>query len=139
VLDGFIGLWDENGNLIGASHATFIDQSAPAIQCLRRNLQALNLLNTSTLLKGSALPLLKSLAKNGASFDLIYIDPPYNQSSLQEEALQIIDSSSLLTGDGLLFLETAAITPLSLPLSTLSLTKKRKCGSSNLLQFTNSQ
>ena len=71
----------------------------------------------------------------GKTFDLIYIDPPY-EKGLQEKTLVLIDSLQLLHAGGLLFVEESSKKELEIPpLKTIQLQKKRKVGSTFLYQF----
>ncbi len=117
----------------GASSATFIEKERLAANTLRKNLESLNLTSQSTLLIGDVLTLLKKL--KGKTFDLIYVDPPY-EKGFQEKTLLLIDTLGLLAPDGLLFLEESSSHPLSFsPLKSLALQKTRKVGSTSLYQF----
>ena len=73
---------------------------------------------------------LKRLA--GQSFDLIYVDPPY-EDDLYEDSLHSIDSNLLLRRDGILFVEARVLKKFNL--KTLALKKTRKIGSTNLFEF----
>ena len=128
----------------GASHATFIDQNKTAIECIKKNLQNLSLLEAATIIISDVLIALKKLEKKGEQFDLIYVDPPYNQRvktstrSIQESILLFLDSSSLLSAQGTLFIEdlyTKDDLLSTLPLTTLALQSKRKIGSSSLYEY----
>ena len=118
----------------GASHATFIEKHPAVLRCLRHNLANLNLLSRSTILATDALVALKKLAKKKVVFDLIYIDPPYKEETLQQEILFFLDASALLHSNGLIFVEVASNTTLP-ELECLTLEKKRKVGSSHLFQY----
>jgi 16S rRNA (guanine(966)-N(2))-methyltransferase RsmD len=63
----------------GASHATFIEQNRQAISCIRENISLLQLEQQATLIPTDAARALKILGKQEALFDLVYIDPPYDQ------------------------------------------------------------
>jgi 16S rRNA (guanine966-N2)-methyltransferase len=60
----------------GASHATFVESSRPALQALRRNLHALELGDVTTVLPIPVERVLKTPPWR-APFDLIFLDPPY--------------------------------------------------------------
>lgn len=117
----------------GAKEATFIEKDRSALKALRENLNELDLSPLSTLLAGDVLLLLQKL--KGKSFNLIYIDPPYEQG-LQEKTLVLIDKLHLLHIGGLLFIEESSQKELEIPsLTTMHLQKKRKVGSTFLYQF----
>ncbi len=70
----------------GATHATFVDQSAAAIACIRKNIDALDFRDRATILRADSTRWLK---KNSTQFDIAYIDPPYDRSDLYGEILHI--------------------------------------------------
>ena len=128
----------------GASHATFVDQNKTAIECIKKNVLNLSLLSVTTIMISDVMTALKKLEKKGEQFDLIYVDPPYNQQvktpthSIQESILIYLDSSSLLSTEGTLFIEdlyTKDDLLGTLPLKNLSLHSKRKIGSSSLYEY----
>ncbi|WP_420421608.1 16S rRNA (guanine(966)-N(2))-methyltransferase RsmD [Simkania sp.] len=124
----------------GASHATFLEKNRLALQAIHKNLTNLQLSDHATVLPGDALLSLKKLAQKNASFDLIYIDPPYGQKvpgssqTLLDATLAFIDTSNLLTPSGILFLEEA--TAPTVALTHLTLEKQRPVGDSHLYQYT---
>ena len=115
----------------GAQKATFIEKNTLALKALRDNLSDLNLNPQSTVYAGDVLSLLPKL--KGETYDLIYIDPPYNKG-LGIQTLALIDSLQLLTSNGLLFLEEGENLSLP-PLTHLEAKKKRKMGNTFLYQF----
>jgi 16S rRNA (guanine966-N2)-methyltransferase len=129
---GAIGL---EGLSRGAAHATFVDNDKQAIRCLQENVRALELENQCTILCGDALTALKRLVKAQKQFDLIYIDPPYRHA-LYQPLLQLLDESTLLAPNGILFVEEASPSHLNTPLSHLTLNKTRKFGNSLLHELT---
>lgn len=117
----------------GASFATFIEKDRRALESLRENIKKLGLEKQTQVLIGDVLTLLKKLSQS--SFDLIFIDPPY-EKGLQIKTLELIDKLELLADDGLLFVEESAQSELTFPpFSTLQYRKKRKVGSTFLYEF----
>jgi 16S rRNA (guanine(966)-N(2))-methyltransferase RsmD len=117
----------------GATEATFIEKNPLTIKALRENLNDLDLSPLSTLYAGDVLNLIHKL--KGKSFDLIYIDPPY-EKGLAEKALALVDSLDLLHVEGLLFLEESGNKELVFPeLTHLKVKKKRKVGSTFLYEI----
>lgn len=118
----------------GASHATFVDFHKQAIQCLKENIKMLQLEEQSTILMKDALTALKALKNRGALFDLIYIDPPYDQDPFP--ILQFLDENPLLAEAGFLFFEEQS--PSKIPIEQLQNLKwiqERKFGTTILNQF----
>ncbi len=117
----------------GASESTFIEKDRSALKALRENLAHHDLSPLATLLPGDVLILLKKL--KGKTFDLIYVDPPY-EKGLQEKTLHLIDKFHLLHIGGLLFIEESSHTALEIPpLNNIEFQKRRKVGSTSLYQF----
>lgn len=120
----------------GASHATFVDASRLACQCINKNLKNFELENEATVLCGDVLKQLDRLAKQ-EPFNLIYIDPPYGEGHIPD-VLKKIDQTKLLTQGGRLFAEesSTAIKELeSLPLQTLRKVQERRYGNSTVIEF----
>lgn len=104
----------------GAAHVTFVEKDPKALQAIATNLKAFKIEERAfTLLKGDVLALLKRLVKREKEFEIIYIDPPYELAPiLLPELLKLIDSSSLLTQGGILFVEAGS--HISFPLASLN-------------------
>ncbi|MCB1107675.1 MAG: 16S rRNA (guanine(966)-N(2))-methyltransferase RsmD [Chlamydiia bacterium] len=120
----------------GAKSATFIEKNPSAFKTLEENLSNLDLFSQATVLKGDVFTLLKRL--KGETFDLIYIDPPYEQG-LAEKALLLLDEFNLLHSGGIALIEEAGQRELSLPsFNHFKMSKKRKIGSTLLYEFTRS-
>lgn len=117
----------------GAKEATFIEKDRAALKVLRENLNTLDLTPLSKLLAGDVLTLIKKL--KGKTFELIYVDPPY-EKGLQEKTLVLIDQLDLLHPEGLLFIEESSQKELEIfSLKNIELLKKRKVGSTFLYEF----
>ena len=61
----------------GMDKAVFIDKDAKSLETVRHNLQVTGLAEQAEVYKNDAERALKALAKREASFDLIFLDPPY--------------------------------------------------------------
>jgi 16S rRNA (guanine966-N2)-methyltransferase len=72
----------------GASHATFVDASRLACQCITKNLHHLFLEKEATVLCGNVLHMIDRLARQ-QPFTLIYIDPPYDEGYIPEVLMRI--------------------------------------------------
>lgn len=118
----------------GASHSTFVDHNRQVIHVLKENLKALELEEKATIMMKEALPALKALKNGGSLFDLIYIDPPYDQDPFP--ILQFLDENPLLSPEGHLFFEEGS--PSKIPIHRLHHLKwieGRKFGTTILNQF----
>ena len=77
---------------------------------------------------------LRMLARQGETFDLIFIDPPYERR-LIEPSLKIIDNETLLRDSGVLIAEHSVREQITLHLENLNLTDQRRYGSTTLSFF----
>ena len=84
----------------GAESAVFVDQSREAVKLVRDNLKTCNL--HGTVLQMDSLSFLKSCG----SFDLIFVDPPYD-SPVYDEVLKTINLVDILSDGGIIICETA--------------------------------
>jgi len=104
ILDDVLDLFAGSGSLgieahsRGAKNVVFVDQAFNAIKVINQNIEELKIKPSSTVFHMDAF-----LYMNQAniSFDLIFLDPPYHQISI-EECLMKIDTKKLLKDDGLI-------------------------------------
>ncbi len=110
----------------GAASATLVDASPQAAKVITENVQRCKFESRARLVRADALLALPRLSAE-APFDLILLDPPYNQG-LIPQALEKIDSLQLLADDGIICAESAAEEELS-DYGRLQLLERRKYGS----------
>ena len=89
----------------GADSVVFIDQSREAVKIIRENLKACGL--SAPVLQQEALSYLRGCG----SFDLIFVDPPY-ESGLYEPVLNVINSVDILSDGGIIVCESRRETPM---------------------------
>ncbi|MHB8840221.1 MAG: 16S rRNA (guanine(966)-N(2))-methyltransferase RsmD [Candidatus Aquicultor sp.] len=92
----------------GAKAAYFIDTGNEAIHLIKKNLEATGLGDAAVVVKADADKAVKRLTKDGAKFDLIFLDPPYRISVSFLDAILIALGHHVLQSDGLLVLEHSA-------------------------------
>ena len=106
VLDLFAG----SGNLglealsRGMERAVFIDASQQAIKVIKDNITTLRLSERVEVYRNDAFKALGVLAKKGAKFNLILLDPPYGKVPITGLLASII-AGDLLADDGLIMCE----------------------------------
>ncbi len=87
----------------GAGEATFIDSSSRVCRQLKQHLDMLEADN-AIIHTQAVLNWIKQAASQSTSFDVIFIDPPYN-SDLLQASIDAILAAGLLASHGLLYTE----------------------------------
>lgn len=88
----------------GAQRAVFVDNSHKAVSCMKENLAHTHLENEALVMESDALAAIRRLALQGAKFDLIFLDPPYD-AGLEMPVLKALDKTNLLAVNGLVIVE----------------------------------
>ena len=96
----------------GAAELLLIENNATAFRQLEASRQLLDATG-ATLLRANTLTWLESATAN-SSFDIVFLDPPFG-SNLLDKILPLVVSKQLVAGDGLIYVETATDTSLSVP------------------------
>ena len=89
----------------GAISATFIDNST--VEIIRDNINRANFLDNCNVLRGDFEKILRKLAKENLTFDLIFSDPPYAKG-LSQKSLKLVAELNLLKENGLMIIEHGA-------------------------------
>ncbi|MBR4153039.1 MAG: 16S rRNA (guanine(966)-N(2))-methyltransferase RsmD [Selenomonadaceae bacterium] len=97
----------------GASSATFID--AATAEIIRENINRSKFENCKVL-RGDFEKILSKLAKENATFDLIFSDPPYAKG-LSQKSLKLVAELNLLSDGGLMIIEHGAEEILDVPIN----------------------
>jgi 16S rRNA (guanine966-N2)-methyltransferase len=135
VLDLFAG----TGNLSiealsrGAAKAVLVDASARSATTIRENLRRLGLTARTEVWVAPAPRALKSLANRGEVFDMIFLDPPYDQG-LVEASLKLLGRGMLLGDTGTIVAEHSTREVVSSRYGSLVLNDQRRYGDT-LLSF----
>lgn len=88
----------------GAESAVFVDNRRTCLDTVRKNLVRTHMLQQAELILGDALAVLRRLAAEGRTFDIIFADPPYGAAALGPVAAAVAESGLLAPG-GLLVME----------------------------------
>jgi len=64
----------------GAGRAVFVEKSTLAVSCLRENLETAGVAALATVLNMPVARALLLLSKHGETFDLVFMDPPYERA-----------------------------------------------------------
>lgn len=120
----------------GAAHCTFLEKDFENLAALRKNIELFNVQHQATILAGDVKKSLK-LALQGAPFNFIYFDPPYDDTSLVEAVFAFFAAHpQILAADGVLFFETSPrIFPEPPVASPFTLGKRYSFGSTVVYTF----
>ncbi len=93
----------------GAAEVVFVENHAPAVTLIRRNLASLEIRNGATVLASDALRGLQTLASRLEAetprHDYIFLDPPYSAAKDYTRVLEFLGSGELLGPSGIVIAE----------------------------------
>lgn len=95
----------------GAQKAVFVDESNICEQVIERNLNFTKLYDKAIILKKDALSAISYLHSTNESFDIIFMDPPYNKG-LIEPTLTAIINTKVLKKEGYIIVEHSSKVPI---------------------------
>lgn len=117
----------------GAKKAVFIDQSSLAIECIKKNIQALGVERQTEVYQGD---IFRVLAKLQETFQIICMDPPYDKAEkLIPESIHLIEEKNLLDEEGILFIEESSRKETNYETKRIILKNQRRFGTSYLSQY----
>jgi len=99
----------------GAEHVTLIDASSKVSRQLQNNLHELQCENAKVLTT-NAINWLKEENITEKPFDVVFLDPPFNQQ-LMAPSCELLESQGLVEEGSYIYIETEANLPLHLPQS----------------------
>lgn len=85
----------------GAKHVVFVEKDVKHHKIIQENVKMTKFEDQAQVICGDVLKVLPTLKK---SYDLIYLDPPY-ESGVYGETLELIHAHQVLVHDGILILE----------------------------------
>jgi 16S rRNA (guanine(966)-N(2))-methyltransferase RsmD len=133
VLDLFAG----TGNLSiealsrGAAHALLVDASARAAAAIKDNLRRLGFAAHAEVWTAPVARSVRTLSRQKAAFDYIFVDPPYDRG-LAQRSLPLIAEGNLLRASGTLVVEHSAREILQPSYGALQLHDQRRYGDTRL-------
>jgi 16S rRNA (guanine(966)-N(2))-methyltransferase RsmD len=117
----------------GAASALLVDASERSGRIIRENLRRLDLSDRAQLWVMPVDRALRSLAKQGQTFDLVFLDPPYDQN-LVGRSLETLASLNRLSPGAVVVAEHSIREPVKSNYASLSLNDQRRYGDT-LLSF----
>jgi len=119
----------------GAASALLVDASERSGRIIRENLRRLDLSDRAQLWVMPVDRALRSLAKQGQTFDLVFLDPPYDQN-LVGRSLEMLGSLNPLLPGAIVVAEHSVREPVKSSYASLSLNDQRRYGDTLLSFFT---
>jgi 16S rRNA (guanine(966)-N(2))-methyltransferase RsmD len=116
----------------GAETVTLVDMDRGHCRLIEENLKKTRL--TGEVICNDVEASLRKFAIEGLKFDIIFMDPPYEQGFAQK-TLQLLDSLQLLKENGLIIVEHEAELSLNLTFEHFSFVDDRKYGSIRITYF----
>lgn len=90
----------------GAKSAVFVENNKTAVTCIRTNLKNTKLDSAASILLLDAVASVRSLEIQGKVFDIIFMDPPYNQL-IEKTVLEALENSSIIDCSTLIIVEAS--------------------------------
>jgi 16S rRNA (guanine966-N2)-methyltransferase len=118
----------------GAASVVFVERAAQSASVLRQNLEVLGLLERGRVLRVDALRGIRTLAREGAGFDLVLADPPYAADALAS-LLPELAGAGILHAGATLVVERGRRHPVP-AVEGLTLVDHREYGDTVLTRFT---
>jgi 16S rRNA (guanine966-N2)-methyltransferase len=125
----------------GAAHATFVDRSARAIAAVRANLRALRVpAGDVAVVKSTVMAHLNGRSAGGQTYDLAFLDPPYDASDGDEMLHALGGDGAVHLSDGAtVVLEHATAAPVADAYGLLTRISVRRYGDTSLSLFAHRQ
>jgi len=111
----------------GAARAVLVDNAEAAVRVIQANVATLGYQDRARVLRLDVLRALRLLEREGARFDLVFVDPPY-EGAAAAATLAALGSGSLLAPDGLVVVEHDRWNQPAEQHGILSLGQRRKYG-----------
>ena len=106
----FLDLFSGSGSIAleaisrGAKRAVMIEKDNDALRCIIDNIDNLNFTDRCRAYKNDVLRAISILGRKNEKFDIIFMDPPY-QDELCKKVLKEIDKANILAEEGLIICE----------------------------------
>jgi len=89
----------------GAHFVHFVDSSRKACTMIRENIASLGVREGFRLLEMDFQKACRGFERDGAAFDIVFLDPPYDREDLYTMALEAFGTRPLLEEEGILVME----------------------------------
>ena len=124
----------------GAESAVLIDQAGTSVRSITRNLDKTHLTSSARLLRMTYHEALSLLGKEGASFDIIFMDPPYAMAEKCSKSVsEAIEKHGLLRPGGICIVESDTSAKIQENVTNMTCIKSCKYGSTLVTFFVESE
>ncbi len=90
----------------GAKSAVFVENNRAAAECIKTNLKTTGLESGAQILTMDAVSSIKALEVQGKVFDMIFMDPPYNQL-LEKQILEALQNTNIIYYNTMIIVEAS--------------------------------
>ena len=118
----------------GVRSCTFVDGNGAACAIVRRNLEALDLLDVGQVFEGDAVATIGELGRRGRRFDIVFVGPPYYRE-LVPATLDALADGRLLSDDPVVVAEIYKDERADETYGVLRLVDERRYGDNRLLFY----
>lgn len=136
ILDLFAGTGSLSAEALsrGAAEVILVDVSRKAANTIRENLRALGFSHNAKIWIGSVPKSLRQLSRKGETFDLVFLDPPYEKGWVGK-ILEVIGQERLMREAGMVVAEHSSREEVQKRYGVLELHDQRRYGSTVLSFF----
>ncbi len=96
----------------GCGMAVFVENNREAVACIRENLERTKLFQNAVVMQKDVFAAMDQLEKEGKSFDMIFMDPPYELLH-EKRVLDRLSGSTLIHEETLIIIEASLKTDFS--------------------------
>jgi 16S rRNA (guanine(966)-N(2))-methyltransferase RsmD len=118
----------------GAAHATFVERDARAVAALRANVETLGVAARVRVERLDVRAALERLARDGARFDVVFLDPPYDED-LVMPTLERLGASAVVAPGALVIAQHLTKKPPPEAIGRLRAYRTRRFGETTLTFF----
>ncbi len=111
----------------GAESAVFVDNNPGALSVIQRNITSCSFDKQAHIIKWDIKKNLNCLKLAGTAFDLVFMDPPYNQSMVKPALFNLEQTESLKKGARIV-VEHSPLEPIPDPVFMFEIADQRKYG-----------
>ena len=118
----------------GAAQATFVERDPRAVVALRQNVSALGVRGQARLLQVDVERALARLAAEGAQFDIVFLDPPY-EADLVPATLDRLGEGAVIAAAAVVVAQHLTKRPPASTAGVLTAVRQRRFGETTLTFF----